>query len=107
MPEMRWFYQINMNDGRQCENAHLFLRRAFDSEAADRRTYELIFEQNVRALEYGLHELPAGLLMSDEEYRGLVSQCEQIASKINVPESLSAMLCDCRKKYAQYRGATD
>lgn len=103
MPELRWFYQINKNNVKQVENAYIFLQNAFDSKYADEKTYALVFEKNLAELDSGLHELPIGLLISDEEYNSIVIQCEAVIDKIILPKEKIDLFVSLRKQYDDFK----
>ena len=69
---------IFKNDKYRAEKAYSFLDDAFESKNADTKTYQLVFEKNIRSLQFGVHELPIGLLVSNEEFTEIVRQCERI-----------------------------
>lgn len=103
MPELRWFYQINKNNVKQAENANIFLQNAFDSKFADEKTYALVFEKNLAELDFGLHELPMGLLISDEEYNSIIIQCETIINKKVLPKEKIDLFVSFRKQYEDFK----
>ena len=103
MPELRWFYQINKNNVKQVENAYIFLQNAFDSKYADEKTYALFFEKNLAELDSSLHELPIGLLISDEEYNSIVIQCEAVIDKIILPKEKIDLFVSLRKQYDDFK----
>ena len=102
MPELRWFYQINKNNVPQMENAYRYLTNAFDSVYADEITYRLVFKKNLDALEFGMHELPIGLLISDDEYKSMVNQCDYIITKAKITQEEIVLLNTLKKQYNDY-----
>ena len=78
IPDLRYYFIIFKNDKYRAEKAYSFLDDAFESKNADTKTYQLVFEKNIRSLQFGVHELPIGLLVSKEEFTEIVRQCESI-----------------------------
>ena len=78
IPDLRYYFVIFKNDKYRAEKAYSFLDDAFESKNADTKTYQLVFEKNIRSLRFGVHELPIGLLVSKEEFTEIVRQCERI-----------------------------
>lgn len=85
MPELRWFYVLFKNDLKRMELAYDCIQRAYLSKACDQKTLALKFELNSRSLELGLHELPLGFLISEEEFERIVAECEDIIRRAPVP----------------------
>lgn len=81
MPDLRYYFTLFKNDKNRREKAYSFLDDAFESNNADTKTYQLVFEKNIWALQFGVHELPAGLLITKEEFTEIVRQCEIIIKK--------------------------
>lgn len=102
MPELRWFYQIFRHDPDNAETAYTFLNDAYVQDADNCRTQELVFERNVISLEFGLHELPAGLLISDEEAQIIMQQCDAIIKLGNAPQNLIDKYLGLKHEYLMY-----
>ena len=102
MPELRWFYQIYKNDPDNAEYAYSCLDAAYAHAADDPKTQKLLFERNVEALEFGLHELPIGLLISDEEAQLIFRQCGAIIQCGYAPMDLIERYSASKQEYDAY-----
>lgn len=102
MPELRWFYQIYKNDPDNAEYAYSCLESAYAHAADDQKTRELILERNVEALEFGLHELPIGLLISDEEAQHIFQQCDTIIQCGDAPTGIIKRYNVSKREYDAY-----
>lgn len=104
MPHLRWCWQIFRNDFKYADDAYSCLQAAFRSPACDDKTRLMMFEFNIRALEYGAHELPVGLLISREEFDETVAECGEILTRTAVPAPLEGRYRDTVRTYRQYYG---
>ena len=102
MPELRWFYQIFRNDPDYAEYAYSCLDAACLQAIDDQKTQEMLFERNVESLEFGLHELPIGLLISDEDTQMIFRQCDAIIQNGYAPMNLIGRYLASKQKYVDY-----
>lgn len=102
MPELRWFYQLFRNDRDNCEMAYSFLEQAYVCTKDDKKTLMLVFDRNLSALSFGLHELPIGLLISDEEFEDIVRQCEDIIAQKVVSQQMIDSYLYLKNDYLSY-----
>ena len=104
-PELRWFYQIFKNDPDHCELANNFLDEAYAHTTGDMRIQQLVFERNLNSLDYGLHELPSGILISDEEAQIIFQQCDAIIQNCNIPKILIDRYFKLKHDYLMYKAS--
>lgn len=102
MPELRWFYQLYRNDFDHVGYAYSCLDTAYARAADDEKTQELLFERNVRALEYGVHELPVGLLITDEEAQQIFRECGAILQNGCAPMNMIQRYTALKQEYEAY-----
>ena len=107
MPELRWFYQIFKYDLNNSEYAYSFLDSAYTQSVDDPKTQELVFERNLDSLEYGMHELPIGLLISDKEAQIIFQQCDAIIQRGYAPMSMIERYSASKQEYNDYINLKD
>lgn len=107
MPHLRWFWQIFRNDFKYADDAYSCLQAAFRSPACDDKTRLMMLEFDIRALEYGAHELPVGLLISREEFDETVAECGEILNRTAVPAPLEGRYRDVVCTYRRYYDTED
>lgn len=104
MPELRWYYQIYRNDSDNAiaEYAFSCLDSAYENAPDDGKTQELLFERNVEALEFGIHELPLGLLISDDDAQLIFRQCDAIIQHGYAKKNLIDRYSASKREYDEY-----
>lgn len=107
MPELRWFCQIFKNDPVYNEYAYDCLNAAYEKAPDDKKTQELLFERNLTELNSGLHELPTGLLISEEKAQIIFQQCDEIIQHGYAPINLIEGYSAAKQEYEAYINSTN
>ncbi len=92
MPELRWFYELFLNDSFGIKYAYDFLEKAYNSRECDAKTVNLLFASYIDILGWGAHHFPEDCIIDNTERNGAFEQCRKIMGERAVDEKLQFQL---------------
>lgn len=92
MPELRWFYELFVNDSFGMKYAYDFLKKAYSSKACDAKTVNLLFASYIDVLGWGAHHFPDGCIIDNTARDEAFGQCRKNMGEKAVDEKLQAQL---------------
>lgn len=107
MPHLRWYYELYKSDETGHKIAADLLFRAYQHEARDRQTVELLLKYWLHMLGFGAHHFPAGCCVTEQDYQQALVQCLEIVEKHDVAPALRSAVEYYRKLYAAWERYED